>query len=64
MEHRQKILQYLSVNGKITSKEAEAILSIKQRRARVILSKMVDEGILIKKGAYKSTVYVENDNQS
>ena len=64
LEHRQKILQYLSTNGKITSKEAEAVLSIKQRRARVILSKMVDEGILIKQGAYKSTVYVKNDNQS
>ena len=40
--------------------KAENLLNVKQRRAREILSKMADEGILLKNGAYKSTVYVLN----
>ena len=51
---------YAEKNGKITSRQAEELLNVKQRRAREVLSKMVDKGTLIKQGAYKSTVYMLN----
>ena len=44
------------------------LLGIKQRRAREILGKMVENGYLRKEGASRSTIYVNNidlkeDNQ-
>lgn len=45
-------------NGKITTKEVEQLLQVKERRARVILSDMVKSNILAKKGSYKTTVYI------
>lgn len=54
------ILDYTEKNGKITSRQAEELLNVKQRRAREVLSKMVDKGTLVKQGAYKSTVYMLN----
>lgn len=54
------VLEYVEKNGKITSRQAEELLNVKQRRAREVLSKMVDKGTLIKQGAYRSTVYMLN----
>ena len=54
------VIEFVEKEGKITSHQAENLLNVKQRRAREILSKMADEGILLKNGAYKSTVYVLN----
>ena len=50
MDHlslQQKIIvQFDEKNGQITSHQAEMLLEVKQRRARTILKKMVDQGIL------------------
>ena len=54
------ILDYTEKNGKTTSRQVEELLNVKQRRAREVLSKMVDKGTLVKQGAYKSTVYMIN----
>ena len=54
---QKSVLEYVRENGKITSHQAELLLQVKQRRARVILGEMVDEGFLEKQGAYKATVY-------
>lgn len=54
------VLEYVQKNGKITSHQVEELLNVKQRRAREVLSKMVDKGTLIKQGAYRSTVYMLN----
>ena len=51
------ILNYVKENKKITSHQAE----VKQRRAREILSKMTQSGMLKRQGAYRSTIYVMND---
>jgi ATP-dependent DNA helicase RecG len=60
MDHlslQQKIIvQFVEKNGQITSHQAEMLLEVKQRRARTILKKMVDQGILERYG-YKNTVY-------
>lgn len=55
------ILNYVKENKKITSHQAELLLKVKQRRAREILSKMTQSGMLKKQGAYRSTIYVMND---
>lgn len=61
MDHlslQQKIIvQFVGKNGQITSHQAEMLLEVKQRRARTILKKMVDQGILERYGSYKNTVY-------
>lgn len=44
------VLEFVKKKGKITSHQAEKLLNVKQRRAREILSKMADKGILIKQG--------------
>lgn len=55
---KARLLAYVAQIGQITSKEAENLLSVKQRRARAILKGMVEEGILEKRGSYKNTVYI------
>lgn len=42
----------------ITSHQTETLLAVKQRRARIILGEMVDQGVLDRHGSYKNTVYV------
>ena len=54
---QKSVLEYVQENGKITSRQVELLLQVKQRRARVILGEMVDAGLLEKQGAYKTTVY-------
>ena len=54
---QKSVLQYVRENGKITSHQAELLLQVKQRRARVIPGEMVDAGLLEKQGDYKTTVY-------
>ncbi len=58
-EQYKRLLLYVEKNGKITSREAEKLLEVKQRRARKILSEMADAGLLEKRGNYKTTVYVK-----
>lgn len=55
---QQKIIfQFVAEKGQITSHQAETLLAVKQRRARSILGKMVNQGILKRQGSYRSTVY-------
>lgn len=60
-KQQKKILEYIKENGKITSHQAEELLEVKQRRARIVLVEMVNNGLLEKQGAYKTTVYVINN---
>ena len=55
---QQLVYQFVAENGQITSHQAESLLGVKQRRARAILGEMVDQGVLERQGAFKSTVYV------
>ena len=57
------ILEFAKERGKITSRQAEKLLEVKQRRARSILGELVNMGILERQGLYKSTVYVLNDGR-
>ena len=53
-----EIMDYIIVNGSITSAQLMEALNIKKRRAQVILSQMVGEGLIRKKGASRNTNYV------
>ena len=55
---QKKIWQFVEDEGNITSRQAEILLEVKQRRARTILGEMVDIGLLERHGAYKNTMYV------
>ena len=60
-KQQKKILEYIKENGKINSRQAEELLEVKQRRARIVLVEMVNNGLLEKQGAYKTPVYVINN---
>lgn len=57
-EQQQKIVEYIKENGQIVSAEAEELLGVKQRRARIVLNDMVKNGLIIKVGASRGTRYV------
>ena len=59
-EQEQQIYKYVSENVGITTAQAMKLLGIKQRRAREVLVKMVENGWLKKEGASRSTIYVKN----
>ena len=55
---QKKIVEYLLDNHKITNKEVQQLLSVKDSRALKIMKEMVEEGILIKKGKLKGSYYI------
>ena len=55
---QRRICEFTEKQGKITSRQVELLLEVKQRRARVILGEMVKLGVLERLGSYRSTVYV------
>ncbi len=61
-ETDQELLVYKVVqkNGFITRAQVMELLDIKERRARNLLRKMVENGCLRKEGASRSTIYVNN----
>lgn len=56
----KNIYDYIQKNNSITTAQAAECAGVKQRRAREILSKMVEKGLLKKGGASRSTVYLLN----
>ena len=56
-EQETSILEMINKSGKITSKDVEILLSIKDRRARVILKEMVDKKLIVKLGNARNTYY-------
>lgn len=58
------IIDYLQRNEKITTSTAGEVLGVKQRRARGILKELAEKNVLLKRGAYKSTVYVLNAKEN
>lgn len=59
-EQEQQIHKFALENGSISTVQAVELLGVKQRRAREILGKMVENCWLAKEGASRSTVYVIN----
>ncbi|MCP4405964.1 MAG: hypothetical protein GY801_52810 [bacterium] len=57
-EQERAIVEVLEEHSRIRSKEVQALLQVKEARARRILKTMVDKGILEKRGRGKNTYYV------
>ena len=53
------ILNFLSQHEKITRKDVEELISVKDRRAREILSEMVKMGVLKKQGKSRNIYYTK-----
>ena len=62
-EQEKLIVEYLQKSEKITTSKAEELLGVKQRRAREILKVLTEKKVLLKCGAYKSTLYILNINE-
>ncbi|MFO7523822.1 MAG: helix-turn-helix domain-containing protein [Ignavibacteriaceae bacterium] len=57
-EYEESILKYLKSNqNKITTKEAQAVLGLAERRSREILKEMIDKGIVERVGETTNTHY-------
>lgn len=56
-EQEKNILDYLQTHQNITSKEAEELLHVKERRTRELLKQMCEKNLLIKLGSARSTHY-------
>ena len=59
-EQERLIYKYVLEYDFITTAKTAQILKVKERRARAILSDMVENAFLIKKGASRSTIYIQN----
>lgn len=59
-EQEREICNYVAKYDSITTAQVMELLDVKQRRARVILKKMVEDYWLKKEGASRNTVYVMN----
>lgn len=55
---QKKILKYLLENDKITNKEVQKLLGVKESRALKIMKEMVEAGVLSKQGKLKGSYYI------
>ena len=58
-----KIVEYLLENAKITNKEVQELLNVKDSRALKILKEMMDIGVLVKMGKLKGCYYILNEKE-
>ncbi len=59
----EKVIEFLEQYGSITVKDAEKIFGVKERRAREILAKLVEEGVIEKVGKTKGTYYIKREDE-
>ncbi len=57
-EQQLQIYAYIQQNGQITISDAEKLLQVKRRRANLIISEMVELGVIKRVGASRATRYV------
>ena len=64
-EHKERIFLFLQENGISKTKDIAEAISLSQARVRVILSEMVNDGIITARGKTNSRLYsLTNQNQS
>lgn len=56
-ENQKKIVQYVNDKGRVTNKEVQELLKVKESRALKILRELVETGVLKKEGKFKGTYY-------
>ena len=58
VQSKKKIIEYILKEGKITNKETQILLNVKESRARKILKELTDQEVLEQKGKLKSSHYI------
>ena len=61
---QKKIVEYLLDNKRITNKEVQRLLGVKDSRALKILKEMLEESILIKYGKNRGSYYTLKDDDN
>ncbi len=56
-DNNKKIIQYIEERGRITNKEVQDLLNVKDSRALKILKELVEAGVLKKEGKLKGSYY-------
>ena len=57
-DNNKKIIQYIEERGRITNKEVQDLLNVKDSRALKILKELVEAGVLKKEGKLKGSYYI------
>lgn len=58
LSQKEKIIKYLEQYGKIKRETVDMLFDISSARSKIILSEMIKENIIMKKGTGKNTYYV------
>lgn len=58
LSQKEKIIKYLEQYGKIKRETVDMLFDISSARSKIILSEMIKENIILKKGTGKNTYYV------
>ena len=60
-EQKNAVIEYLTVNGSAQSIELTDVLGVKISRVKIILSRMMNEGIIIPEGGNRNRSYRLNN---
>ncbi|MCQ2496165.1 MAG: putative DNA binding domain-containing protein [Lachnospiraceae bacterium] len=60
---QMKIVEYLLDEKRVTNKEVQQLLGVKDSRALKIIKELVDIGLIVKHGKLKGSYYVLNENE-
>lgn len=55
---QKKIVEFILENGKVTNKDVQQLLGVKDSRALKVLKELVEMDILVKRGKLKGSYYV------
>lgn len=58
---QNKVLDFAKRTGRITNKDVQALLQVKDSRALKVLNSLIVAGFLIKKGKLRGSYYIFND---
>lgn len=58
---QKNIVEYMLKNGKITNKEVQQLLGVKDSRALKVLKELVEMGVIVKQGKLKGSYYTIKD---
>lgn len=58
---QNKILDFVEKTGRITNKDVQTLLQVKDSRALKVLNSLVIAGLLVKKGKLRGSYYVLNN---
>ena len=63
-KYQAKIIDYIKEKKQMTTKEAQQVLDLKERRARDVLKEMIDQGVLIRTGKTTNNYYVLKEQKT